>query len=88
MISFALVVLETVEDAAQVTSAGIFNFPDENAECTNCGMVIGSIPNDNFLPCAVIVDNTAEDEDNAWPICIDCAAPLIFPGDWLIEFDD
>lgn len=83
MISFGLIVVETAEDAEQTLSAGAFDFSFEKAECANCGMVIGSIPNDNFLPCAVIFSS---DTGDAWQVCFDCAAPLIFPGDWVIEF--
>lgn len=84
MLNFAIYVLESNEDAAQAKSAGVFDFSLEVPECTNCGMIIGLIPNDTFLPCAIMVD----EEFEVWPICIDCASPLIFPGDWLMGFDE
>ena len=42
-------------------------------------MVIGPIA-DEFFPCAIVSDN----EDVTWPICIDCAFPLVYPRQWMI----
>ena len=84
MLSFAIHVLESNEDADQARSDGVFDFSYEEPECTNCGMVIGPLPNGVFLPCAILVD----EDSIAWAVCIDCASPLIFPGDWLMGYDD
>jgi hypothetical protein len=84
VLNFSIHVLESDEDAAQAKSDGVFNFLYEVPECTNCGMIIGLIPNGVFLPCAILVDQ----DSVSWPVCIDCAAPLIFPGDWLMGYDD
>ena len=75
---FDLFVLENDSDARSCAEAGVFDFTLFALECENCTMAIGPTGDDGFIPVAIVSDQTG----SAWPICVDCAAPMIFPGDW------
>lgn len=79
MVSFDIILVENAVDAIIAAQQGIFDFVIDDGECENCGMVIGPIA-DEFFPCAIVSDN----EDVRWPICIDCAFPLVYPRQWMI----
>ena len=74
---YGLYLIETPEDAALCEESGIFEFILEEIECENCAMAIGPLE-DAFIPCSVLSGTAGE----AWPVCVDCIAPMIFPGDW------
>lgn len=81
MISYELIILEDPEDAIKVAESGLFDFVINDTECENCGILVGPAA-EAYLPCALMVDNEGEE---AWPICIDCAFPSVFPGFWKME---
>ena len=82
MINFELVVIETVDDAMHVASVGVYNFPIDDTECDNCGMLTGPVAGD-FFPCALAacVDEDGPDVERATVLCLDCIAPILFPGE-------
>lgn len=83
MKSYDLYMIESVEDALKSANAGIFDFRIGATECENCGMSIGPL-DDVFIPCAVLYGTKRSFlDEEVWPICIDCIAPLIFPGLWV-----
>lgn len=85
MLSFSMYTVETSEDAKLAAEMGGTDLLINGSQCENCGMTIG--PSfDEFFPC-VIVCHDAEEE--TWPVCIDCAAYVIFPDerDLICEFD-
>lgn len=86
MVHFALYVIEDSHDAIVAGQSEIFDFVIDDTECENCGMVIGPSA-DEFFPCVVIVDTNDSLQDDRWPICLDCAAPLIYPNEWIINLD-
>jgi hypothetical protein len=49
-------------------------------------MVIGPV-GEHFFPCVVIVDTDDNLSVDRWPICIDCAAPLVYPNEWVMNLD-
>lgn len=81
MNSYDLYVVEDAADAAECERHGVFDFVIGHTECENCAMAIGPL-DDAFVPCVVLLDSEFIHETNSWPICLDCAAPLIFPGEW------
>lgn len=85
MMSFSMYTIETPEDARAAADTGVFDLIIDGSRCENCGMTIGpSI--DEFFPCVVICHDA---EDEAWPVCVDCCSPVIFPdeGPIICEFD-
>lgn len=86
MIHLALYVIEDAEDALLAERRDVFEFTINGTDCENCGMVIGpSI--DTFFPCVVIVDTDDKLDVDRWAICLDCAAPLIYPNEWIINLE-
>lgn len=80
---YDLYLVEDLADAANCERHGVFDFTIGGTECENCAMAIGPLDS-TFVPCAVL--HAQDDTDSAkWPICLDCIAPLIFPGMWLGE---
>jgi hypothetical protein len=79
----AMYVIEDIEDAARAEAADVFSFIIDETECIHCGMVVGPIF-DKFFPCVVVVASGPAD---SWPLCFECAGPLIFPRDWIIQLD-
>lgn len=75
---FDMFVLETYEDAQTCANAGVLDIVLFELECENCSMSVGPAPGDLFIPVAIVTDQRGV----SWPICVDCAAPMIFPGDW------
>jgi TPP-dependent indolepyruvate ferredoxin oxidoreductase alpha subunit len=86
VIHLALYVIEDSEDAILSAKNGIFDFVIDDSECENCGMVIGPVK-EHFFPCIVIVDTDDKLEIDRWAICIDCAAPLVYPNEWTINLE-
>lgn len=84
MNSYDLYLVEDSADAAECERHGVFDFVIGLTECENCAMAIGPF-NDVFVPCVVITDSSQGDLAESWPVCLDCVAPLIFPGMWLGE---
>lgn len=78
---YDLYVVEDPGDALNCASSGIFDFVIGETECENCGMSIGPL-DEVFVPCAVIHEGDSL-QPQSWPVCLDCVAPLIFPGEWL-----
>jgi hypothetical protein len=79
----AMYVVETIEQARTLGDHEIFDFIIDDTECVHCGMVVGPI-SDKFFPCVIVV---ASRPDDSWPLCFECAAPLLFPREWIIELD-
>jgi hypothetical protein len=77
---FDLFIVETPADALECASAGIFDITLYDMECENCAMAIGPTF-DGFVPIVVVTDLTGTSQ-STWATCVDCAVPLIFPGDW------
>jgi hypothetical protein len=86
VIHLALYVVEDVEDAALAERNEIFEFVIDGSECENCGMVIGPSL-DAFFPCVVIVDTDDKLDVDSWAICLDCAATLMYPNDWVLNLE-
>lgn len=83
--SFSMYTVDSVDDARHVAELGTVDLIINGSQCENCGMSIGPSL-DEFFPCVVIHHET---EDLAWPICLDCASPAIFPdeGPLTMEFE-
>lgn len=79
-------VIEDVHDAFIAARDEIFDFVIDGTECEACGMVVGPI-HEHFFPCVVIVDDDEHLGNDTWPICLDCAAPLLFPHEWIINLN-
>lgn len=79
----AMYVIEDVQDAARAEAADVYAFVIDEDECIHCGMVVGPFA-DKFFPCVIVV---ASSPDDSWPLCFECAAPLLFPREWIIELD-
>jgi hypothetical protein len=79
---YDLYIVEDAADAAECERHGVFDFVIGATECENCAMAIGPL-DDVFVPCAIIHDAELLLEAQSWPVCLDCVAPLIFPGLWL-----
>lgn len=86
MIHLAVYVIEDVEDAALAERNEIFEFIVDGSECESCGMVIGPSL-DEFFPCVVIVDTDEKLDVDSWAICVDCASPLMYPNEWVLNLD-
>jgi hypothetical protein len=86
MIHLAVYVIEDSDDAILAAKNEIYDLVIDGSECENCGMVIGPIE-DFFFPCVVIVDIDEVLGEDAWAICLDCAAPLAFPNELTINLD-
>jgi hypothetical protein len=80
--SYILYIIEDAGDALTCANFGVFDFVVGKTECENCGMSIGPL-DEVFVPCAVLYGSAALLDEEMWPICIDCIAPLIFPGMWI-----
>lgn len=76
-------VIEDVQDAAKAEAADVYTFVIDETDCIHCGMVVGPI-SDKFFPCVIVV---ASRPDDSWPLCFECAAPLLYPREWIIELD-
>ena len=74
---FDLFVIENPADALECASAGIFDLELFTMECENCMMDVGPTY-DAFVPVVLVTDMSG----GSWVTCVDCAVPLIFPGDW------
>lgn len=74
---FDMFVLESQEDVQTCANTGVFDLALYDLECENCSMAVGPA-GDLFIPVAVVSDQRGA----SWAICVDCAAPMIFPGDW------
>lgn len=83
MFDLAMYVIEDVQDAAKAEHHEIYAFNIDDAECANCGMVVGPSKSE-FFPCVIVVSTKMDD---AWPICLDCASPLLYPREWIIELE-
>lgn len=70
-------IVESPDDARLCASSGIFDFALFETECQNCAIAIGPLF-DVWVPTAVVSDQLGR----SWPMCIDCASPMIFPGEW------
>lgn len=81
MNKYDLYLVEDPADAATCERHGIYDFVIGDTECENCAMAIGPL-DDAFVPCVVIQDAELLLEAQSWPLCLDCAAPLVFPGLW------
>lgn len=81
---YDLYLVEDSVDAANCERHGVFDFVIGGTECENCAMAIGPL-DDVFVPCVVLHEHDSVSENPSWPICLDCVAPLIFPGMWLGE---
>jgi hypothetical protein len=79
-------VIEDVEDAIEAGHSDVYDFVIDETECENCGMVIGPIE-DTFFPCVVIVDTDNSIIDDRWAICLECAAPLVYPNESIINLE-
>jgi hypothetical protein len=86
MIKLALYVIEDAHDAAMAGRHEIYDFVINDSECESCGMVIGP-SEDEFFPCVLIQDVEEVLGEDTWPICIDCAAPLVYPNEWVITLN-
>lgn len=83
MYDMAMYVIEDIDDAIRAEEHEIYSFIIDEEECTNCGLVLG--PHDRtFFPCVVVVGLGEED---AWPLCLDCAGPLLAPKEWIVVLD-
>ena len=85
MMSYSMYTIETVDDARIAAETGLLDLVIDGSRCENCGMVIGP-SQDEFFPLVVICHDA---EDEAWPVCIECSSPIIFPdeGPITMEFD-
>ena len=77
-------VIESVEDMVELAEDEIYEFVIDGDECANCGMILGIISTeDMIIPCIVVsVEISALDP---WTICLDCAAPLLYPQEWSVD---
>jgi len=76
-------IVESFEDILELSTAGIYDFSPDLDECANCGMVVALVGGlDQVLPCVVVSGLTSGE---AWPCCLDCASPLLYPNDWVPE---
>ena len=77
-------VIESVEDMIELAQEKIYDFAIDGDECANCGMILGIISTeDTIIPCIVVeVESSALDP---WPICLDCASPLLYPQEWSVD---
>lgn len=80
----AVFVIETIEDILELAHEEIYDFSIDGDECANCGMVLGILSTeDTIIPCIVVaVEASALDP---WTICLDCAAPLLYPQEWSVD---
>lgn len=82
MKSYLLYLIEDLHDAALCETNEIFYFVIGETECENCAMAVGPLY-DVFVPCVIMYEpNIHLEDDQSWPVCLDCAGPLIFPGLW------
>lgn len=83
MYNYTMYVIEDVEHCIIAANKDIYDFVIDDEECKNCGMVVGPY-DDMFFPCVILV---GEEEEESWPICVECAAPLLYPREWIVELD-
>lgn len=74
---FDLYVVETPADAHTCALAGVFDFTLFDMECENCAMAVGAVE-DAWIPSGVV----SSSDGTSWVVCVDCIAPMIFPGAW------
>lgn len=86
MVHLALYVIETIQDAIIASRREIFDSHINGTECQNCGLVIGPSL-DVFIPFVVITTIDESIGDDTWPVCLDCAAPVIFPSELIIGLE-
>lgn len=79
-------VIEDAEDAITAARNEIYDFVIDGSECENCAMVIGPI-DDVFFPCVVIVDTEDTILEDRWVICIECASPLVYPNESIMNLE-
>jgi hypothetical protein len=82
MVNLDLFVIEDAKDAIIAAQSDIFDFIIDGTECENCGMMLGPLGED-FVSC-VVVHSGGQD---SWPICIDCATPMLFPNEFGISIE-
>lgn len=70
-----LLTFQNSEEAKAIEAADLFEFALDEDECENCGRPVG-FSADRFSAGAVCI---GEDED--WLVCMECAGPVIFPGE-------
>lgn len=75
---FDMFIVETPADARVCALTGVFDIALDRLECENCSMAVGVVA-DNFIPVAIITELSS---NSVWPVCVDCATPIVFPGDW------
>lgn len=86
MIKLAVYVVEDVHDAILAEHNEIYAFATEGNVCEACDMVVG--PSfDEFFPAVIIVDTDENLGDDAWAICLECAMPLLYPNEWIINLE-
>lgn len=76
MVNLDVFVIENAEDAIAAAHSEIYDFIIDATECQNCSMMIGPLGED-FIQCVVVHIG----DDSSWPICIDCATPILFPNE-------
>lgn len=86
MIHLALYVIEDSDDGILAGKNDVYDFVIDGSECENCAMVIGP-SQDEFFPCVVIVDTDDKLDTDRWAICLECAAPMLYPNEWTINLE-
>lgn len=77
MKAFDLYIIETPDDARIAAVSGVFDYTLFDMECENCAMALGPVDN-MWIPSGVVMRT----DGAAWVVCIDCLAPVLFPGAW------
>lgn len=83
MMRLELVVIESVQDAVLAGYMDVYQFAINDTECENCGMLVGPVV-DEFFPCVLVQNSDDVDDEgvaDTWPVCVDCAGGVLFPGE-------
>jgi hypothetical protein len=86
MIKLAVYVVEDLHDALTAERSDVFTFSTEGNECEACNMIIGPSL-DEFFPAVIVVDTDEVLGRDSWAICLECATPLLYPHEWVINLD-
>lgn len=81
MADFELYVIPSFDHVESSRSDALIDFLSGDNQCENCNTVVGVLYN-KFYPCVVCIQTAYdEDDEDAWVVCLECAAAVITPGE-------
>lgn len=74
-------IVESFEDVLELVEEDVYDFMINGDECISCGMMVGVITEEeSVIPCVVAM--AAGLAEVPWTVCLECAAPVIYPSEF------